>query len=128
MPDTQSTEAIGPDRYFHDRLAQGRFLIQHCAACSRHVFYPRMLCPHCGGSQLDWVAPSGRGTIYSTTVIRRRPEQGGDYHVALVDLEEGVRMMSRVEGVAPAAVKIGMQVQAAITRGEDGNQIVFRLA
>ena len=107
----------GPEKQFFDRLAAGRFEIQRCAGCARHVFYPRVLCPHCGGGKLDWVAASGRGTVYSTTVVRRKPADGGDYNVCLVDLAEGVRLMSRVAGMPPADVKIGMAVQARIAEG-----------
>jgi uncharacterized OB-fold protein len=107
----------GPEKRFFDALAEGRFEIQRCAACGKHVFYPRVLCPHCGSERLDWVAPSGRGTVYSTTVVRRKPADGGDYNVCLVDLAEGVRLMSRVVTVAPTEVKIGMAVKARIAEG-----------
>ena len=107
----------GPEKQFFDRLAAGSFDIQRCAACRKHVFYPRVLCPHCGGERLDWVAASGRGTVYSTTVVRRKPADGGDYNIVLVDLAEGPRMMSRVAGLAPGEVKIGMPVQARIAEG-----------
>lgn len=107
----------GPEQQYFDKLAAGRFEIQRCAACGRHVFYPRVLCPHCGGGRLDWVAPSGRGTVYSTTVVRRKPADGGDYNIALVDLAESVRLMSRVVGVAPDQVRIGMAVKARIADG-----------
>lgn len=112
-----SAPECGPEQRYLDALATGRFEIQQCAACARHVFYPRVLCPHCGDSRLTWVAPSGRGTVYSTTVVRRRPADGGDYNVCLVDLAEGPRMMSRVVSVAPAEVKIGMAVRARVTEG-----------
>ena len=104
----------GPEHIYKEKLAQGRFEIQKCDGCGKHVFYPRVICPHCGADKLGWVAPSGAGVVYSTTVVRRKPDAGGDYTVALVDLAEGPRMMSRVAGVEPAAVKIGMQVKARL--------------
>jgi len=107
----------GPEKQYFDKLAAGRFEIQRCAGCGKHVFYPRVLCPHCGAQRLDWVAPSGRGTVYSTTIVRRKPADGGDYNIALVDLAEGVRLMSRVAGIAPDQVKIGMPVKARIADG-----------
>ena len=91
----------GPEKQYFDRLAAGRFEIQQCAGCGKHVFYPRVVCPHCGSVRLDWVSPSGNGTVYSTTVVRRKPADGGDCNVAPIDLEEGVRMMSRVAELAP---------------------------
>ena len=114
MATTPDPAPPGPEKLYRDKLAGGRFEIQRCAACAKHVFYPRVLCPHCGAERLEWIAPSGRGTVYSTTVVRRKEADGGDYNVALVDLEEGVRMMSRVAGIAPQAVAIGMRVQARI--------------
>ena len=107
----------GPEKQYLNRLAAGRFEIQKCAGCARHVFYPRVLCPHCGADQLDWVAPSGRGTVYSTTIVRRKPADGGDYNIVLVDLAEGVRLRSRVCGIAPEQVKIGMAVSARVAAG-----------
>jgi len=107
----------GPEKRYLDALAAGRFEIQKCSACGRHVFYPRVLCPHCGTGDFGWVAASGRGTVYATTVVRRKPADGGDYNVCLVDLAEGVRMMSRVVSVPPGDVKIGMAVQARIADG-----------
>ena len=104
----------GPEKQYLDQLAAGRFEIQRCAACGKHVFYPRVLCPHCGSDRLDWVAPSGRGMVYSITIVRRKPADGGDYNIVLVDLEEGVRLLSRVAGIAPDQVRIGMAVRARI--------------
>ena len=104
----------GPDAVFQAALADGRIEIQKCGDCARHVFFPRVLCPHCGGASLEWVEASGDGIVYSTTVVRRRPERGGDHNVALIDLAEGVRMMSRVEGLAPDAVEIGLPVRAFV--------------
>ena len=69
---------------------------------------------------------SGRGTVYAATTVRRRPAQGGDYNVSLVDLEEGVRMMSRVEGVEPSAVRIGMDVDAGIDASRERPIVIFR--
>lgn len=110
----------GPDAAYAAFLAEGRLRLQRCDSCDRHIFYPRVLCPHCGGEDLSWVDASGRGTVYATTVVRKRPEEGGGHNLCLVDLEEGVRMASRVEGIAPEAVAIGMAVKARIVhQGED---------
>lgn len=67
----------------------------------------------------------GTGTVYSTSTIRRKPEDGGDYDVSLIDLDEGVRMMSRVGGVNPDEVRIGMRVRACVTEGKTGNLVTF---
>jgi len=119
----------GPESIYEEYLAKGEFRIQLCNGCERHVFYPRALCPHCGSSNLEWARPTGAGTVYSTTVMRRKPEAGGDYNVCLVELEEGPRLMSRVEGVAPTEVRIGMRVKARVAGGgEEGRFIVFDAA
>lgn len=106
-------------------LDQGRFLIQHCGACGRHVYFPRELCPHCGALSPELVAPAGGGTVQAVTMLHRRAEQGGNYHVCLVDLDEGVRLMSRVEGLAPEAVTVGLRVQARVLLTEGRGLVVF---
>lgn len=115
----------GPDSHYRAALGAGRFEIQHCGACRRAVFPPRVACPHCGATALAWQAASGAGTVYSTTVVRQRADEGGDYNVALVDLAEGARMMSRVERIAPAEVRIGMPVRARIAAAAGGPLVVF---
>lgn len=102
----------GVEAAWQQQLDQGRFLLQRCADCARHVFYPRELCPHCGSTALGWVEASGNGTVHAVTTVRRKPDAGGDYNVSLVDLDEGVRMMSRVEG--GGTVGIGDRVRARV--------------
>src|SRR5690606_401834 len=65
-----AAQSVGAELYYRTQLHQGNFVIQRCSACSKAIFYPRMVCPHCGGADLQWFAPSGRGTVYSTTVVR----------------------------------------------------------
>jgi len=115
----------GPDAEFAAALAQGRFRIQRCGACRRHVFYPRVLCPHCGAAGLGWVDAEGSGTLYSFTIVRRKAEHGGDYNVALVDLDEGPRLMSRVDGLAPEQLKIGMRLASRVIDTPRGKLLVF---
>ncbi len=120
-------EQTGAEAYYQAALKQGRFLIQHCGACGRHVFFPRSICPHCWSEKLDWVEPKGTGTVYSTTTVRRKPDAGGDYDVSLIELDEGVRMMSRVEGIAPTEVKIGTRVRAKVAAGDGIGLVVFEV-
>lgn len=107
-------------------LSAGELRLQQCADCSRFVYYPRVVCPHCGGTSLAWAPHSGRGEVHSTTTIRRRPDRGGDYDLSLIDLEGGVRLMSRVVGIEPDAVRIGQPVKAEIINADDGPLLVFR--
>jgi uncharacterized OB-fold protein len=123
---TPAFEETGPQKVYFDALRNGVFRIQRCSACARHVFYPRVLCSYCGSPELAWVDASGKGTVYSTTVVRRKADAGGDINIALINLEEDVRMMSRVEGMAPDEVSIGMQVSAEIITENDAPLLVFR--
>ena len=112
---------VHPDEDFRRVLAEGRFMIQRSAASGRHVFFPRVAEPGTG-APLDWVEASGRGVVYATTVVRKKPPEPS-YNVALIDLAEGPRLMSRVEGVEPDAVVIGMAVRARIV-DQDGEPIL----
>jgi uncharacterized OB-fold protein len=86
------------------------------------VFPPRVCAPGTGGP-LSWRISAGLGTVYSTTVVY--PREGAPYNVALVDLDEGFRMMSRVEDVAPEAVAIGLRVKVRMANEEDAVRPVF---
>lgn len=102
---------------FWEGIAEGVLRVQRCGACGRHVFYPRAVCPYCASSELDWVDASGRGRIHSYTVVHRAPPEYRDevpYVVALVELDEGVRMMARLVDVEPAAVSVDLPVEVAI--------------
>ncbi|GLK93208.1 hypothetical protein GCM10008164_09440 [Achromobacter xylosoxidans] len=115
----------GPEQVYINGLAGGRFQMQRCADCSQAVFYPRCVCPHCGGATLEWFTPTGEGVVYATTTVYRDAEQGGDYNVCLVDLQEGARMMSRVAEISPRHVRIGMRVSARIVGEGEAAQVVF---
>lgn len=106
-------------------LNEGRFLIQRCSSCGKAVYFPRELCPHCGHGELAWVEPAGSGTVYAVTTVRRKPEAGGDYNVSLIDLDEGVRLMSRVDGLPSSEVRIGQRVQARVVQQGDQGMVVF---
>lgn len=117
--------AAGPEREYLAALAAGRFQLQRCAECAQAVFYPRCVCPYCGAARLEWMEPSGDAVVYSTTVVHRKAEQGGDYNVCLVDLEEGARMMGQVVSLPAAQVRIGMPVRARIEGQGETARVVF---
>jgi uncharacterized OB-fold protein len=119
----------GPDLEFDAFLAAGEFRIQQCGGCGKHVFYPRLVCDGCGLPKLEWRIASGRGTVYATSTVNRRADKGGPYNVVLVDLDEGPRMMSCVQGIDSDAVQIGMAVIAKIEAAPAGRpRIVFEPA
>lgn len=111
---------IGPEAQFKAFLEQGRFMIQRSRSTGRYCFYPRLAIPGTGEANLEWVPASGRGTVYAITVNRRRD---GSDNIALVDLDEGVRMMSTIRGVETCA--IGTRVKARIERLASGPAVVF---
>ena len=113
-----------PEQDFVAFLEQGRFMIQRSRASGRYVFYPRVAEPGTGAMDLEWVEASGLGTVYSATVVRQKAPTP-DYNVALIDLDEGARMMSRVDGVAPQDVHIGMRVRAKVVRENGAPLVVF---
>lgn len=107
----------GPEALWREALAEGRLLLQRDRSSGEHIFPPRV-------GEFDWVEASGAGVVYSvTTIPQRAPAE--PYNVVLVDLDEGARLMSRVEGLAPDAVTIGMRVKARIAQGEDGPILLF---
>lgn len=116
----------GPEAFYREELRAGRFMIQRGVSSGRCVFYPRHAAPGTGEA-LEWVEASGMGTVYSTTVVRQRPEAGGDYNIAVVELAEGPRTMSQVVDMAPQNVRIGMKVRARIDE-RDGQPILVFVA
>ena len=115
---------MNPEKEYFEHLGAGRFMIQRSRRTGGHMFYPRVAEPGTGATDLDWVAASGRGTVYSTTVVRQKPP-APNYNLALIDLAEGPRMMSRVDGIAPEAVRIGMAVTAKIITENEQPLVVF---
>jgi len=119
-------DAIGPDQFFQRALAEGEILLPKCDDCGAYHFFPRVLCPHCHGTAISWKQAGGKGRVHTTTVVRRKPERGGDYNVCVVELDEGVRMMSRVEGIAPGEVVIDMPVTAFVGEAEGVPAVLFK--
>ena len=115
---------ILPDQTFFRFLADGRFMLQRSRSSGRFFFYPRVAEPGTGDTDLEWVEASGRGIVYATSVVRKRPPEPS-YNVALIDLEEGVRLMSRVEGIDPESVAIGMAVRSAIADVDGKPVLIF---
>ena len=93
----------------------GRLLIQQCPQCGQYIFYPRRHCPHCGALEVSWVEASGRGTVYSFTVVENNAPSGFldqmPFVIAIIRLDEGVRMMSALVACDPADVRCEMPVE-----------------
>jgi uncharacterized OB-fold protein len=118
-------------RPYWEGLAQGELRIQRCKTCAQAVFYPRALCPHCHSDQLEWMLASGKGTIYTYTVAHQAfgPFAADvPFVIALVELEEGVRMMSRIIDAPRERVVIGAAVSVTFASvGEELTLPYFRL-
>ena len=99
-----------------------KFMLPRCEDCGRFHFYPRPACPHCGGARLAWSEPSGRGEVYSHSTVHRAPspafKDDVPYVIAIVKTDEGPHLLSRVVGVSPEQVSIGMRLRVKL--GGDG--------
>jgi uncharacterized OB-fold protein len=120
-----------PDRVsapFWAAADEGRLLYQECPACNHRQFYPRAVCTACGADP-EWAEASGRGVVHTYTVVRQygappfRDEL--PYVVAMIELEEGVRMLGNVTDCDVDAVEIGMPVQAYAIAVAEGVAVPF---
>ena len=116
--------SMHPEQEYFAHLAAGRFMLQRSASTGGYVFYPRIAEPGTGATDLEWVEATGRGVVYAATTVRPRPP-AADYNVALIELDEGPRLISRVDGVPPEDVAIGMRVRARILQESEGPLLVF---
>jgi uncharacterized OB-fold protein len=111
------------NRPFWDGCREGKLLLQFCAQCHTYQFYPRLYCMHCSATKLEWVEASGRGRIYSYTVIHRNktPEfmQAVPYNVVIVELEEGPRMMANMMESDAGQLRVDLPVMVVFDRVND---------
>lgn len=102
-------------RPFWDAAKEHRLSIPRCRSCENHFFYPREFCPICHSDELEWVDASGRGTVYSFTIVRKPagPAFAADipYIVAMIALDEGPRMLTNLIVGDVGAVRIGDRVE-----------------
>jgi uncharacterized OB-fold protein len=122
----------GDSANYWERAKNGELAVQQCNSCRQFVFYPRAICPHCHSADLAWKISAGRGTVYSYTVSRRAPSPEFEglvpYVVALVDLDEGFRMMSNIIGTDALGTRCGDRVEVAFEQVSDETTLpVFRL-
>jgi uncharacterized protein len=112
-------------------VQERRLDLPRCADCAKFHFYPRATCPHCGSAQLEWQTVSGKGEVYSYTVVHRAPSPAFaaevPYVVAVVALQEGPHLMTNVSG-PPDSVRIGMPVTVAFREFEGTVVPVFHAA
>ena len=120
MPRTQTWHLPQPDletQAYWDAAGEGKLLIKSCTSCGQAFFYPRTYCPNCWSAETGWREATGRGRVYTFTVVHQNDlppfNERVPYVVAIVELEEGVRMTSNIEGVAPDEVRCDMPVEVS---------------
>ena len=113
-----SSQQESPLKTYLAYLERGKLAYQFSPEAGRPVFYPRVICPFTGSERLEWRISAGLGTVHATTVVH--PVEGAPYNVALIDCDEGFRLMSRVEDIPPDEVKIGQRVRFRVHRPGGG--------
>ena len=113
---------------FWEATKEQRFLIQRCDACQKVIFYPREVCPTCLSSDsLTWQESPGKGTIYAASVQEKPANpmmaERVPYVVALVELDEGIRLMSNVINCPPYDASVGKAVQLTWEPLSDGRHL-----
>jgi uncharacterized OB-fold protein len=101
---------------FWEASRSRQLLVQWCVDCDAPIFYPRDICPRCLGDRLEWRPSAGRGAVYTFTV-------DGPTMVALVDVDEGFRMMSNIVGCDADQLAVGMPVQVTWEPLSDGRHL-----
>jgi len=115
---------------FYDACAAGKLVLQRCQSCGHVLFYPRTHCDTCQSDQLVWKDASGTGTVASYTVVRRGVSADFEtpYVIALIDLDEGPRMMSQIVGADLDGLTVGLSVKVDFAAwSEDITLPLFRL-
>jgi uncharacterized OB-fold protein len=120
---------------YWDSLKAHALQLQRCGGCGRFIFYPRGICPHCFSTELSWERVAGRGTIHSYTIIHRHWQPGFaaevPYVVALVELDEGLRLVSNLLDVAPDPTQIAIGAPVELVYDDVTPEVTlpkFRLA
>jgi uncharacterized protein len=107
-------------RPFWNAAREGRFLVPVCAACGKAHWYPRAICPFCAGEHVEWRQASGKGTIYTFSVMRRVSEP---YAIAHVTLAEGPTMLTNIVDCDFDKLSIGQKVAVVFKDSESGQPV-----
>ena len=120
------------NREHFEGLAAGRLLLPRCRRCGEVFWYPRHACPFCGSLEVAWTEASGRGTVYSFSVVRRGQgayAEAGPYVLAYVELEEGPRVFTNLLVEDLGAIQVGIPVEMVVEQAEGVPPILrFRAA
>ena len=102
---------------FWEAAKEGKFLLRYCGDCGKTHWYPRAICPHCFSDNSEWREASGRGTIYTYSVVRRTDPK---YAIAYVTLEEGPTMISNLVDCSYDDLAVGQSVKVTFKQSEGG--------
>ena len=114
VPDLTQQSPLGK---YLEHCKKGELAYQVCTDNNQAFFYPRVAAPGSGSTNIEWRVSKGLGTVYATTATHYKGE--APLNIALIDVDEGFRMMSRVEGIDAMDVKIGMRVKVKMLPGDD---------
>ena len=123
MMATPLRPSMSPDtEFFWNGLRERRLLIQRCSSCGILRHPPRPMCPHCLSIEWDAIEATGRGTVHSFVMPQHPqfPFMDYPYIVALIDLAEGVRLVSNLIDIEPENAWIDMPVEVSFTEFDDG--------
>lgn len=112
---------ISPAAQYIEYCKKGQLAYQVSLEDNKPFFYPRVAAPRTGSRKLEWRVSKGLGTVYATTTTSDVKKGMPDYNVVLIDVDEGFRMMSRVEDIPSTEVKVGMRVKMRMNPGDDKN-------
>ncbi|MHB8511891.1 MAG: Zn-ribbon domain-containing OB-fold protein [Actinomycetota bacterium] len=132
MPKTLTWHLPQPDSTtinYWEAARNGQLLIMACNECNKSYFYPRPFCPHCWSANVAWQIASGEAVVYTFTIVKQNDlppfKDRLPYVVAIVELKEGVRMTTNIEGCTPEDVKCGMKVRASFRQEGDAAIPIF---
>jgi hypothetical protein len=117
---------------FWEASRDGKLLLQHCKDCNETIFYPRIRCPKCYSDSLGWMESSGRGVVYTYSVVYNNAPSGFladmPYTVAIIRLDEGVQMLSNIVDCSPEEIHCDMPVEVVFREVGNFHLPLFRPA
>ena len=117
----------GETEEFWSGAKAGKLVLPHCTECDQSIWYPKKFCGECGSMAVEWRQASGQGTLYSFTQVHRGEgpyREVASYVLALVDLDEGPRILTNIVDADPAALTIGQRLRAVFDDAGDAAALV----
>jgi len=120
-PPRPKPQPTAETRAYWEGARNGKLLVQRCADCGRQQFYPRAFCTACLSERIDWVEAKGSGQVVTFTICRiaAHPALTPPYAVALIELDEGVRLLANLVDGALDAIRCGARVRVRFERLDD---------